>query len=110
MAAGHKHTFTVYVDAVTAHRASRRLHLSTLLLAVFLLYFNNWQFRYCFLLGFFRFALTFLFRHSSHDFEQCLLIKLLLKIAHEVVRIEVLILSPHPQKLMTCEYVHKRSD
>lgn len=110
MSAGHKHAFTVDVDTVAAHSACRRFHLSTLFLAVFFLYFNLWQFRNRVLLGLFGFTLTFLLRHTSNYFKQCLFVKLLLEVAHEVVRIEVLILSSHPKKLMACKNVHERPD
>lgn len=98
MTAGHKHSFRVNVDGLTAYCACGRLHFGSLFLAMLFLDFHKGQpldgFLLC-LLGL-TLVLSLHLGHSSDDFEHSIVVERLVEILHEIVRAEILVLGSHP--------------
>ena len=107
--AGHEHAFRRQLDVVAADRAAGWLQIVALLLAVLLLDFDDWQLldgrllRALLSLSLLRFLLA----HPPNHLEEVVAREVRVKVAHEVVRVEVTVLHLHAHELATVEHVHE---
>ena len=109
VAARHKHALGSTIDEFHADCAAGWFHLTLEVFTMFLFNFDDRKLVHCRFLGCFAALplLGFLLAHATNHLEKIIAGEVLIKVVHEVVRVEAAVRHLHPQELPSIEDVHK---